>query len=554
MATHSTAVTPARIGDRSGWRPVIQQAAIFLLYCAIVIGYQWLSQAYTSPFGAYPDEPAHFMTGVMIHDYLLSGFHQSPLKFAQTFYVHYPAIAFGMWGPSFHFLVAIWMLLFSVSRISILILVAIIAAAFAWSTQWFIGRSFDRWTGYLAGLAICLTPAFQSFSVMVMADLLTGTFIFWAGYCWIRYLETGRSSLSLRFGLLATLALLTKANAGCLALVPIPAALLAGRADLIRRRQFWIPAILAVVFAGPWYVLYTWLVLNVSAIPVTPKIAYQYLIQILGVLGWITIPLVLAGMASGFFSTPQRAEARAIWATATSISVSFIVYYCITPGGFEPRYALMSAPWIVYLFVAGVQWAVSAVLPSQRRIFAAAFMVLIVVYGAVTFQIHPKTLLPYAEVAHDLLSQRELPQTAFLVSSVATPEPVMVAEFALRDHRPNHFVLRASKLLARMNWNGDRYENKIPNEAALAEILGGLGVKFVIIDTAPEIKPRPDHVQLRHFVSTDRNWRLIHQYRETQDGPSVEVYEFQGAVKLPDQIAVDVPFTLRKTLSAPTQH
>src|ERR1700761_9043583 len=87
------------------------QAATFLLYVCIVVAYQWMSQAYSLTFGGYSDEPAHYLTSLMIRDYLLSGFRLTPLAFAERYYVHYPAVAFGMWGPLLPILGGIWMVL-----------------------------------------------------------------------------------------------------------------------------------------------------------------------------------------------------------------------------------------------------------------------------------------------------------------------------------------------------------------------------------------------------------------------------------------------------------
>src|SRR6185369_15418935 len=47
----------------------------------------------------YEDEGAHFLTGVMISDYVRHGIPMSPFRFANQFYLHYPKIAFGSWPP-----------------------------------------------------------------------------------------------------------------------------------------------------------------------------------------------------------------------------------------------------------------------------------------------------------------------------------------------------------------------------------------------------------------------------------------------------------------------
>ena len=522
------------------------QASAFLLYFAIVVVYQWLSQAYTMAFGGYSDEPAHYVTALMIRDYILSGFSGSPLAFAERYYVHYPAVAFGMWGPVIHVLSGVWMAVFSDSRVSILLLMAVIAASLAWSAQWMIGRAFGRLPGVLAGLAICLIPAFQAYSVLVMADILTGTLILWATYCWSRYLDSGEPALAWRFGVFATLAVLSKANAGSLALLPIPAALMAGRADLFRRRHFWLPAVMVGLIAGPWCLFYAWLMANLTRVPTTFAIVSKYLTQGLGLFGVLTIPLVLAGVASGFFHKPPYPGGRPLWAAAVSMSLGFIAYHCLVPGGFEDRYVLMIAPWIAILLILGAEWIAGAFLPFRRGVASTILLAAIVVYGVAVFRVHPKTNLPYAQVAYDLIHGRELPQSVFLVSSESSVETMMVAEVAMQDRRPNHFVLRASKMFARMNWNGDRYENRVTDEAEMRDDLRAWGVSRVIVDTTPGPVPWPHHRMLRAVVAADPQWRLTRRY-----GP-VEVYEFQGVAKMPEKIQVDVPYTLRLTLEAAT--
>lgn len=522
-----------------------QHAGVFLLYLAIVVAYQWLSKAYTVAFGGYPDEPAHYMTALMIRDYILSGFSGSPLAFAERYYVHYPAIAFGMWGPVFHVLEAVWMLVFSESRISIMLLIALLAAGFAWSMYWLVARSFGRIPGVLAGLALCAVPTFVTYSAAVLADFLTATFILWAAYCWSRYLETGRTAMCVRFGVVASLALLTKVNAGVLALLPIPATLLAGRANLLRRREFWIPAAIVLAVTGPWYVFNTWVVWNIGTVPLTWGISLAYLRSGLGVFGVATIPLVVAGIAAGFFNNPKVKIPRPLWAVAVSMSLGFIVYYSLLPGGFEPRYLLPAAPWAAMLLLWGGEWIFTALLPYRRSVILAGLALAVAVYGAAGFRITPKTNLPYAEVARDLLPKRDLPPSIFMISSEAAVETVFVAEVAMRDRRPNHFVLRAAKMLARMTWNERRYETRVSNEGQVRDILHRLGVSTIIIDTTMGVRRWPHHRLLKNLVSTDPEWRLTRQYG------AVEVYEFQGIPKVPESIAVEVPYTLRRTLVAP---
>ena len=52
------------------------------------------------------------MTGLMVRDYIAAGFPDSPFRFAENYYLHYPKVAIGHWPPVFYSIQAAWMLIF----------------------------------------------------------------------------------------------------------------------------------------------------------------------------------------------------------------------------------------------------------------------------------------------------------------------------------------------------------------------------------------------------------------------------------------------------------
>ena len=64
---------------------------------------------------ATSDGPAHFTTGLMLHDFLCAGHYLRPMTFAKCFYVHYPKVAFGHWPPVFYVIEAAWFFVFGTS-------------------------------------------------------------------------------------------------------------------------------------------------------------------------------------------------------------------------------------------------------------------------------------------------------------------------------------------------------------------------------------------------------------------------------------------------------
>ena len=93
-------------------------------------------------FAANADEPAHYVTGLMVHDYLARGFPSNPLEFAREFYSRYPKVAIGHWPPVFYIVQALWTSLFTASRASLLLLMAAISAALLTLTYWLAARYF----------------------------------------------------------------------------------------------------------------------------------------------------------------------------------------------------------------------------------------------------------------------------------------------------------------------------------------------------------------------------------------------------------------------------
>ena len=87
-------------------RPALRTRAALsrdlVVFCALflaVIAAQITAGAYHGERDNYSDEAAHFMNGLLVRDYLRDGLGQSPVKFAEEYYLSYPKIAPGMWPP-----------------------------------------------------------------------------------------------------------------------------------------------------------------------------------------------------------------------------------------------------------------------------------------------------------------------------------------------------------------------------------------------------------------------------------------------------------------------
>src|SRR5205814_747545 len=85
-ATNDAAVTGgrfARVLPQMG-----ELIAVFLALAVLAIGLQLESHCYSADFGG--DEASHYVSGLAIRDYLMSGFGTSPMGFIRDFHSHYP--------------------------------------------------------------------------------------------------------------------------------------------------------------------------------------------------------------------------------------------------------------------------------------------------------------------------------------------------------------------------------------------------------------------------------------------------------------------------------
>ena len=174
-------MSPASLEDRAesgssepvrklGWYGA---SLLFLMLGLLAVALQWLSGAYEGEFNGYPDEPAHYVTGLMIRDYIAAGIPQAPMEFARNYYLHYPKVALGQWPPLFYVAEAAWMLLFPVTIPSMMVFMACLAASFS-SVLYAVSRSASIGVRLSIGIAVVLLtlPSVTYLFSMVMGDVL----------------------------------------------------------------------------------------------------------------------------------------------------------------------------------------------------------------------------------------------------------------------------------------------------------------------------------------------------------------------------------------------
>ena len=144
--------------------------AVFPVFAGFAVTLQYVSGAFNTGFDRHSDEPAHFVTGLMLRDYAVEGFPSAPMAFATDFYLHYPEVAFGHWPPVFYLLQAGWMLLFPPNHTSLLLFMALLTACTAYILYQTAAQYFSRTLAILAGLTFLALPLTLQYASQIMIE------------------------------------------------------------------------------------------------------------------------------------------------------------------------------------------------------------------------------------------------------------------------------------------------------------------------------------------------------------------------------------------------
>src|SRR5258706_2283867 len=200
-------------------------AAVFLFYTGFAVTLLYISGAFQTGFDHHPDEPAHFVTGLMVRVYVVEGLPAAPMAFATDFYLHYPEVAFGHWPPVFYVLQAGWTLLLPPNHTSLLLLMALLTGSTAFLIYQTAAQHFSRTLAILAGLIYLALPLTQQYASEIMIEAPLTLFGFIAALAVVLVLDRSTWRSAAWFGIAASIVILTKSSGWAVALVPAVALL-----------------------------------------------------------------------------------------------------------------------------------------------------------------------------------------------------------------------------------------------------------------------------------------------------------------------------------------
>ena len=509
---------------------------VFALAFDVAFLWQRASGAYTSEFGAHPDEAAHYVTGLFVRDAItavsstISQRSTAPLKaFGPAapggFYEHYPKVALGVWPPGFYVAQSAWTLPFGVSRTSILILMAMLAGGVGVLMYRILRPEFGVFAGFLGLLLWLCAPLVRTFYGMVMAEMLSTFLMLSATIFWGRYLDEGRTSDAVRFGLLAAIAILTKGTGLALVLMVVFSILLAKKWNVFRCPGPWIAAGLVAFIAGPW----TWYFRKAgtqvggwadnsggSSLSFTLAALPYYARHLALATGFAVIAFAVVGI---YARVVRRGSRNGRWTAIASLVFGVFIFQCLIPVGLESRHIISATPALVLLAVAGAVWvarlprfraSLETAQPRRDGMWVAILALLSLPILALAHV--EKAFTGFGPIADWLVVQA--PRARILVCSDAVGEGMFISEVTMLDKRPGLTVERASKTLVSeegRTWEGNNLRTRF-DDAKLLEYLSAGKIDYIVLDSAvPDRKRSGYHDQLARVIETNQSrfWRVL---------------------------------------------
>ncbi|MFN3324175.1 MAG: hypothetical protein ACK5AZ_11815 [Bryobacteraceae bacterium] len=477
--------------------------AALTLLLALLLHARIVSAVLDSDLAA-ADPPAHFVTGVMVYDYLQRALGADPVKFAESYYAAYPKVAFGHWPPTYYGLQALWYLAVPPAPVSARILSGLIAAGLALVLFYRLWIRFGG-TVAVAACAIFLSiPMIQSASWEVMSDLLTGFFIFLALFAFSNLLQGEKPrSAALRFTLWASLAILTKGSAWALGIFVFAAPLLARRIEIFRNRWYWISGAGMVLFATPFYLVTKKLGLGYPGrmYDLGPNLSEKLIAFHMFMEAGTAVVCIMALI--GFAVALRRRWLGQDQSAATSDALvagayilSQIVFLTKFPLTLESRVMIpLLAPAVLLASHSSV--ALGRALANLTRAAAAAPALLALVCLVNSGAASIRTLHGYGAAVEAIPYGTE--PSVILVGSGARGEGAMIAERLARDSSRASVMLRSSRFLAQSRWSGDGYRLLFPDAGSAREHLLSVPVQYIVVDETamefPHVKLLADAVR-----------------------------------------------------------
>lgn len=517
---------------------------------------QYKSGVYSSELSHQPDESAHVVTSLMIHDYVKTGLGTSPIHYAENYYIHYPKVSIGVWPPLFHSTAALWMMFFGRTHTSLLIFVAFQCTLCAIMLVWFARRFLPPLAAAAVGFCLILLPAFQDASSQMMVDMFLTLMQLWAMFLMIEFFRTGTMKAAIWLGVVTSLAMLTKGNANCIVVCCAFMMLLTRQFSLLKRPPVYVAGLITVLLGLPWQILSMhligtafeafslgrfWRLLSGYEVILVDKLTLPVLL--LATAGFVVVLIRLLFRPSN--DSPDINAAAAV-----SLLSAIIIFHCIAPlPGPDDRYMLPALPLLLLFAALGIRWVAETVpVPGlSAQVKAATIAVLCVgwfAYARYALILKPEMGLDKTAAS---LEPAKIADEVVLICSDSWGEGAFITSMAFNESSgAKHIILRGSKILSENPWDLATYHPNFASTADLERYLETTPVDAIVLDLSYMLW-KQDRTTLEHTIQENSSkWQLVSDAPANGYLRHIQLYRWKGAdhSKINRSVRIRMPFTL----------
>jgi len=450
------------------------------------------------------------------------------------------------------------MLAFGTPRTSILLLLVAFTTAWAFIFYRISRTALGTIGAAVSAVLLVLLPITQKSTSTVMLEIPLAVMMLLAMAAYARYLERERTADALVFGLCAAMALLVKYNALALALVPPLCVILTGRHYLWRSKSFWLPAGVVLIIAGPWYLIMRHLGIYAADMGTrTPTLMTTLAVNaknLVVVAGPVVFVLAVLGSVLMLLNTRRQLEDGSrklcsLYVVAAAMVLALFIFHGVIHRHYL-RYFLPAAPALMLLSRPSLEY-LHSFFRNRTALTVAALSLVVGLHVASTYGVFLKSTSAYVKAADAVISSGLVHNGAVLVSADAEGEGMLTAELVMRDRRPDHYVVRASKVLATQNAMGDQYQLKYHTPQQVMMVLDSIPVAIVVTQRCPKGKCG-EHENLLNEAAAlyPERWRLSSVIPSEPDSP-ILVYQIIGnEAKTVQMLQVDMMKTLGTTIDS----
>ena len=480
-----------------GTRLWVRLLITFILAFDIAAFIQWFDGAFQSEFGAHPDEGAHYVAGKFAPDLLRDAWAarngQAPAEAEEgttpaSGIRQYAVPLHTVWPPGFALLQYAWGALFGHSRLSILLLLAALAAATATLLYRVVEEKFGDWAAAAAALLWLCAPLARSHYEMVMPAMLSALTMLGTVACWARFLDQGRARDSFSAAALATLAVLTSDAGPVIALLVAASCLFTGKWRIFARPATW-PAIAMPVATVAALRIFRPPGVDAGENLPLPEIVTFHATEITFAAG---IAVALFALASVCLFRPRSGGKNGAFVYFLVMVLGIFAWRCIAPAPPDSMQLVDALPALIFLAVAGAHSAARVLSrkdADERTLRRnAATWVLLLLLLALAPSLMVRRMKDWAgcgPLAEILLSASDGPRRVLVVSDPRI-EGMWGAELAMRDSARRITVERGSETLADRGRRGadNRPEQRFLEDDQLTGHLTSGRLNYLVLDTS----------------------------------------------------------------------